>query len=170
MDKIIEARTDRSAIGFDAPIESRKNRDIGKLFARVQPHDLLKFGIIPELVGRLPVITALQELKEEDLVRILVEPKNALSKQYHALLAMDNVELEITPEALTAIAKKAVERQIGARGLRAVMEQLMTKIMFEIPSDLSIHRVVITPDCVDGAAPDILRDTKSPRPVLGAKN
>ena len=170
LDKIIEARTDRSAIGFDAPIESRKNRDIGKLFARVQPHDLLKFGIIPELVGRLPVITALQELKEEDLVRILVEPKNALSKQYHALLAMDNVELEITPEALTAIAKKAVERQIGARGLRAVMEQLMTKIMFEIPSDLSIHRVVITPDCVDGAAPDILRDTKSPRPVLGAKN
>ena len=170
LDKIIEARTDRSTIGFDAPIESKKNRDIGKLFALVQPHDLLKFGIIPELVGRLPVITSLQELKEDDLVRILVEPKNALTKQYQALLGMDNVELEITPEALTAIAKKAVERQIGARGLRAVMEQIMTKIMFEIPSDLSIRKVTITPACVDGGEPDILRDTNSPRPVLGTKN
>ena len=148
LDKIIESRTDRSAIGFDAPIESKKNRDVGKLFAQVQPHDLLKFGIIPELVGRLPVITSLQELKVDDLVRILVEPKNALTKQYQALLAMDNVELEITPEALTDIAKKAVERQIGARGLRAVMEQIMTKIMFEIPSDLTIQKVTITPACV----------------------
>ena len=170
LDKIIESRTDRSAIGFDAPIESKKNRDIGKLFAQVQPHDLLKFGIIPELVGRLPVITSLQELKVDDLVRILVEPKNALTKQYQALLAMDNVELEITPDALTDIAKKAVERQIGARGLRAVMEQIMTKIMFEIPSDLTIQKVTITPACVEGAEPDILRDTNSPRPVLNARN
>ena len=170
LDKIIEARTDRSSIGFDAPIESKKKRDIGKLFAQVQPHDLLKFGIIPELVGRLPMITALQELKEDDLVRILVEPKNALAKQYHELLAMDNVELEITEDALRAIARKAVERQIGARGLRAVMEQIMTKIMFEIPSDLSIKKVVITPACVDGADPDIIRDTKTPRQALGQKN
>ena len=170
LDKIIESRTDRSAIGFDAPVESKKKRDIGKLFSQVQPHDLLKFGIIPELVGRLPVITALRELKEEDLVRILVEPKNALTKQYEALLAMDNVELEIAPDALNAIAKKAVERQIGARGLRAVMEKIMTKIMFEIPSDLSIRKVIITPACVEGADPDLIRDTKSPRPVLGTKN
>lgn len=170
LDKIIEARTDRSSIGFDAPIESKKKRDIGKLFAQVQPHDLLKFGIIPELVGRLPMITALQELKEDDLVRILVEPKNALVKQYHELLAMDNVELEITEDALRAIARKAVERQIGARGLRAVMEQIMTKIMFEVPSDLSIKKVVITPACVDGADPDIIRDTKTPRQALGQKN
>ena len=170
LDKIIESRTDRSAIGFDAPVESKKNRDIGKLFSQVQPHDLLKFGIIPELVGRLPVITALQELKEDDLVRILVEPKNALTKQYDALLGMDNVELEITPDALKAIAKKAVERQIGARGLRAVMEKIMTRIMFEITSDLSIKKVIITPACVDGAEPDIIRDTNSPRPVLGTKH
>ncbi len=163
LDKIIETRTDRSAIGFDAPVESKKNRDIGKLFAQVQPHDLLKFGIIPELVGRLPVITSLQELKMDDLVRILVEPKNALTKQYHALLEMDNVQLEIQPEALERIAQKAVERQIGARGLRAVMEQLMTKIMYQIPSDLSILKVIITPECVDGAEPEIVRDTKKLR-------
>ena len=166
LDKIIEARTDRSAIGFDAPVESKKNRDIGKLFAQVQPHDLLKFGIIPELVGRMPVITSLQDLKEEDLVRILVEPKNALTKQYEALLAMDNVELEIQPEALTAVAKKAVERQIGARGLRAVMEQIMLKVMFTIPSDLSIKKVIITPECVDGGEPKIVRDKANPRPRI----
>ena len=166
LDKIIEARTDKSAIGFDAPVESKKNRDIGKLFSQVQPHDLLKFGIIPELVGRLPVITALQELKKEDLVRILVEPKNALTKQYVKLFEMDNVALEFTQEALEAVAQKAIERQIGARGLRAVMEQMMTKIMFAIPSDLSIHKVTITPECVDGAMPKIVRDKKNPRKPL----
>ena len=166
LDKIIESRTDKSAIGFDAPVESKKKRDIGKLFAQVQPHDLLKFGIIPELVGRLPVITSLQELKKEDLVRILVEPKNALTKQYEKLFAMDNVELEFMPEALDAVAQKAVERQIGARGLRAVMEQIMTKIMFAIPSDLSIRKVVITPECVDGAMPKITRNKSNPRKPL----
>ena len=170
LDKIIESRTERSAIGFDAPVESKKNRDIGKLFAQVQPHDLLKFGIIPELVGRLPVITALQELKKEDLVRILTEPKNALTKQYQALLAMDNVELSFQSETLECVAEKAVERQIGARGLRAVMEQMMTKVMFTIPSDLSIRKVVITPECVDGAEPEIFRDKTSPRLALEAKN
>ena len=167
LDKIIEARTDKSAIGFDAPVESKKKRDIGKLFSQVQPHDLLKFGIIPELVGRLPVITSLTDLKKEDLVRILVEPKNALTKQYEALLAMDNVELEIQPDALTAIAEKAIDRQIGARGLRAVFEETMTKIMFEIPSDLSIKKVVITPACVSGDEPTILRDPKNPRKKPG---
>ena len=170
LDKIIESRMDKSAIGFDAPVESKKNRDIGKLFAQVQPHDLLKFGIIPELVGRLPVITSLQDLKKEDLVRILVEPKNALTKQYEQLLAMDNVELEIQPEALEAVAQKAIERQIGARGLRAVLEQAMTKIMYVIPSDLSIHKVIITPECVDGGQPKLIRDKNKPRAALGTKN
>ena len=170
LDKIIESRTDRSAIGFDAPVESKKKRDIGKLFSQVQPHDLLKFGIIPELVGRLPVITALQELKKEDLVRILVEPKNALTKQYIKLFEMDNVVLEFMPEALEAIAEKAIERQIGARGLRAVMEQIMTKIMFAIPSDLSIHKVVITPECIDGAMPKISRNkNKLRQPINSAE-
>ena len=170
LDKIIETRTDKSAIGFDAPVESKKKRDIGKLFAQVQPHDLLKFGIIPELVGRLPVITSLTDLKKEDLVRILVEPKNALTKQYSALLNMDNVELEIQPEALNAIADKAIERQIGARGLRAVLEETMTKIMFEIPSDLTIRKVIITPECVAGSEPTILRDPAKPRKKPGVNS
>ena len=170
LEKIIEARTDKSAIGFDAPVESKKNRDVGKLLSKVQPHDLLKFGIIPELVGRMPVITAMKDLKKEDLVRILVEPKNALTKQYEALLAMDNVELQLQPDALDAIAQKAIERQIGARGLRAVMEETMTKIMFTIPSDLSIKKVVINADCVNGGKPKIIRDKANPREALGAKN
>ena len=168
LDKIIETRTDKSAIGFDAPVESKKHRDVGKLLAQVQPHDLLKFGIIPELVGRMPVITCLRDLKKEDLVRILVEPKNALTKQYEALFAMDNVELEFQAEALEAVAQKAVERQIGARGLRAVMEQIMVKIMYMIPSDLSIKKVIITPQCIDGAEPLIIRDKEKPRTGLNA--
>ena len=168
LDKIIEARTDKSAIGFDAPVESKKNRDIGKLFAQVQPHDLLKYGIIPELVGRMPVITALQDLKKEDLVRILTEPKNALTKQYEALLDMDNVKLEIQPAALEAVAEKAIERQIGARGLRAVMEETMTGVMYLIPSDLSIKKVIITPECIQGGKPKIIRDKAKPRAPLGA--
>ena len=166
LDKIIETRTDKSAIGFDAPVESKSKRDIGKLLAQVQPHDLIKFGIIPELVGRMPVITSLQNLKQADLVRILTEPKNALTKQYEALLAMDNVELEFQPEALEAVAQKAVDRQIGARGLRAVMEETMTKIMFVIPSDLSIKKVIITPEAIDGKEPTILRDANNPREKL----
>ncbi len=168
LDKIIEARTDRSAIGFDAPVESRKKRDVGKLLAQVEPDDLLKFGIIPELVGRLPVITSLRDLKKDDLIRILIEPKNALSRQYQALLRMDNVELEIQEDALEAIAQKAIDRQIGARGLRAVMEQTMTRIMFAIPSDLSIKKVIITPECVSGGEPMIIRDAKHPRAKIGA--
>ena len=168
LDKIIEARTDRSAIGFDAPVESKKKRDLGKIFAQVQPHDLLKFGIIPELVGRMPVITTLNDLKKEDLVRILTEPKNALTKQYEALLAMDHVKLEFQPEALDAIAQKAIDRQIGARGLRAVMEQIMTRIMFTIPSDLTIKKVVITPQCVEGGDAELVCDSAKPRkPMLG---
>ena len=166
LDKIIETRTDKKAIGFDAPVQSRKDRDVGKLFAQVQPHDLLKFGIIPELVGRLPVITSLESLKKEDLVRILREPKNALSKQYQKLLELDGVELEILPEALEAVAQKALDRQIGARGLRAVMEKIMTNIMFLIPSDLSIRKVVITAASVDGAQPEIIRDEANPRAAL----
>jgi ATP-dependent Clp protease ATP-binding subunit ClpX len=163
LDKVIESRTERSAIGFDAPVESKKKRDVGKLLSQVEPDDLMKFGIIPELVGRLPVITCLQSLRKEDLVRILVEPKNALVRQYQKLLSLDNVELEIQQDALEAIAQKALDRQIGARGLRAVLEQTMTKIMYVIPSDLTITKVIITPDCIDGAAPIIIRDPNSDR-------
>ncbi len=169
LDKIIESRTDKSAIGFDSPVQSKKKRDVGKLLAQVEPHDLLKFGIIPELVGRMPVITSLQSLTQEDLVRILDEPKNALTRQYEALLAMDNVELEIQPEALQEVAKKALDRQIGARGLRAIMESIMMKIMYQIPSDLSIKKVVITPECVSGGSAEIIRDAANPRQPVGAK-
>ena len=170
LDKIIEKRTVRSAIGFDAPVQSKQKRDVGKILSQVQPHDLLKFGIIPELVGRLPVITSLQSLSKEDLVRILTEPKNALTKQYQKLLELDNVELEIQPKALEEIAQKALDRQIGARGLRAVMEQIMTKVMFTIPSDLTIRKVVITPECVHGADAMVVRDSAAPRPKrLGRK-
>lgn len=166
LDKIIEKRTDKSAIGFDAPVSSRQKKDVGTLFSQVEPHDLLKFGIIPELVGRMPVITSLKSLSQEDLVRILVEPKNALSKQYQSLLAMDGVALEITDEALKLIAQKAIDRQIGARGLRAIMEKVMTKIMFLIPSDLTIKKVIITPESIEGADPTIVRDPSRPRAKL----
>ena len=169
LDKIIEKRTDKSAIGFDAPVQSKKKRDVGTLFTQVEPHDLLKFGIIPELVGRMPVITTLQSLSQDDLVRILVEPKNALTRQYQSLLAMDGVALEITDEALKVIAQKAIDRQIGARGLRAIMEKVMMKIMFQIPSDLSIKKVVITPECIEGADPTIVRDPARPREKLSGR-
>ena len=163
LDKIIEKRTDKSAIGFDAPVQSKAQRDVGTLFTQVEPHDLLKFGIIPELVGRMPVITTLKSLTQNDLVRILVEPKNALTKQYQALLSMDGVQLEVTDEALLLIAQKAIDRQIGARGLRAIMEKIMTGIMYLIPSDLTIQKVIITPEAVDGAEPQIVRDAAHPR-------
>ncbi len=169
LDKIIEKRTDRSAIGFNAPVESKNTRDVGKLLSRVEPQDLLKFGIIPELVGRMPVITSLQSLTQEDLVRILVEPKNALTKQYQKLFQLDNVELEIQDGALQEVAKKALDRKIGARGLRAIMEGIMTKIMYTIPSDLSIQKVIITPETVSGGEPEILRDTAKPRVAAAAK-
>lgn len=169
LDKIIEKRTDKSAIGFDAPVQSKNDRDVGALFSQVEPYDLLKFGIIPELVGRMPVITTLQSLTQNDLVRILVEPKNALTKQYQALLDMDGVVLEISDEALLLIAQKALDRQIGARGLRAIMEKVMTSIMFLIPSDLSIKKVVITPEAIEGGVPGIVRDPAHPREKLAGK-
>ena len=169
LDKIIEARTDRSTIGFDAPVESRKNRDVGKLLAQVEPHDLMKFGIIPELIGRMPMIACLESLSQEDLVRIMVEPKNAIVRQYQKLLEMDGVALEITEDAMKAVAKKAIDRQIGARGLRAILEKIMTNIMFQIPSDLTIQKVILTPECVEGGQPTIVRDPAHPREPLNGK-
>ena len=169
LDKIIEARTDRSTIGFDAPVESRKNRDVGKLLAQVEPHDLMKFGIIPELIGRMPMIACLESLSQEDLVRIMVEPKNAIVRQYQKLLEMDGVALEIHEDAMKAVAKKAIDRQIGARGLRAILEKIMTNIMFRIPSDLTIQKVILTPECVEGGQPTIVRDPAHPREPLNGK-
>jgi ATP-dependent Clp protease ATP-binding subunit ClpX len=169
LEKIVEKRVDKSPMGFDAPVKSKQKRDVGKLLGMAEPDDLLKFGIIPELVGRLPVLTCLKSLTKEDLIRILVEPKNALLKQYKELLALDHVELEIQRAALDGIAQKAVDRQIGARGLRAIMEKIMMNIMYLIPSDLTIRKVIITPECVEGGDPDIVRDPARPREKLGSK-
>ena len=159
LEKIIERRTNRKGIGFDAIVESKAERRNGELFKEVQPQDLLKFGIIPELVGRLPVIAALDGLTRDDLVQILTAPKNALVKQYRKLLEYDDVELVFEPAALEAVADLAIERNIGARGLRAVMEGVLTQIMYEIPSDPTVTQVTITESCVkNGAEPVIERD------------
>ena len=163
LEKIIEKRLDQKSIGFGANIQGKKDKDLSKILHEVQPHDILKYGIIPELVGRLPVIAPLNGLRREDLVRILQEPKNALVKQYKKLLEYDDVELEFEAEALDAIADKAIERNIGARGLRAVMEGMLTQIMYDIPSDPTIVKAVITRDCVDGTGQPIL--TKDPEKV-----
>ena len=160
LDKIIERRTNRKAMGFGADITSSSQRDVGEILAHVQQHDLLKFGIIPELIGRLPVVASLDSLRKEDLVRILTEPKNSMAKQYKALLSYDGVELEYEPEALEAVADKAIEMKIGARGLRSVMEGVMTNIMYTVPSDSGVSKVLVTGDCVkNGTDPQIIRRT-----------
>ena len=163
LEKIIERRLDQKSIGFGANVQGKKDKDISKILHEVQPHDILKFGLIPELVGRLPVIASLNALKREDLVRILTEPKNALVKQYKKLMEYDDVDLEFEPEALEAIADQAIARNIGARGLRAVMEGMLTQIMYDIPSDPTIVKAVITRDCVEGKGQPIL--THDPRKI-----
>ena len=154
LDKIIEKRTDKKTMGFGADITSSAERDVGQILSQVQQHDLLQFGIIPELIGRLPVVASLASLGRDDLVRILTEPKNAMTKQYKALMSMDNVELEYQPEALEAIADKAIAMKIGARGLRSVMEGVMTDVMYTVPSDATASKIIITAQAVtEGAAP-----------------
>ena len=150
IDKIVEQRMDKRSMGFGAEIKSAKERDLSDIMENVNQHDLLKFGIIPELIGRMPVLTSLNSLSREDLIRILTEPKNAMTKQYQALLGYDDVELEFEADALAAIADKAIDMEIGARGLRSVMEKIMTDVMFSVPSDPTIERVVITAACVAG--------------------
>ena len=162
LEKIIENRMDRRSLGFGAEIASRREKDVGEILSHVQSHDLLKFGIIPELIGRLPVITTLDSLDRADLIRILTEPKNALVKQYQAMLGYDDVKLEFDPRALEAVADEAIEMDIGARGLRSIMERVMTAVMFEVPSDHTIETVIITPDSVkNGSRPVIYRRRKA---------
>ncbi len=170
MEKIIEQRLDKKTIGFGADIQSRKERDTSSILKQVQPHDLLKFGIIPELVGRLPVITTLSALDQEQLVRILTEPKNALVKQYQKLLEYDMVDLTFETGALEEAAKKAIDRGIGARGLRAVLEEVMNQLMYDVPSDPTITKVTITAESVQNlTAPTVERDPeRTQRPRLGA--
>ena len=148
LEKVIKARTNKKVIGFGAEISKEKEERVGEVFAKVLPEDLVKQGIIPELVGRLPIITTLQDLDEEALIKILTEPKNAIVKQYKKLFDLEGVDLEFTPEALKKIASLALERRIGARGLRAIIEQTMLELMYEVPSDESIHKVTIGEDAV----------------------
>ena len=157
LDKIIKDRTDKKSMGFGAQIQSKKDiHDKYKIFEQLLPQDLLKFGLIPEFVGRLPIIATLQELDREALIKIVTEPKNALVKQYKKLLELDGVELEFEPEALNAIVDKAIDRNTGARGLRSIIEDIMRDIMFDIPSNLRIEKCIITRDTVEKIAPPIL--------------
>ncbi len=170
IEKIVEKRAGNSGLGFGAEIKNKAEFQEEDVYSKVIPQDLVKFGLIPELVGRVPVITALQQLSKEDLIRILSEPKNALLKQFKSLFKMDDVELEFTNDALVAIAEKTLEKKTGARGLRGIMESVLTDIMYETPSDHTISKVIITKDCVDGnGTPEILRDETRKPAVLTSK-
>jgi len=159
LEKIIQNRVGKKSIGFGAKIESKKEFDIGVVLSEVAPQDLVKFGLIPEFVGRLPVIASLHQLDVDALLRILSEPKNALVKQYKKLFEYDNVELEFEPDALEAIAKKSQARSTGARGLRAIMEEIMLDVMFDVPSETTIEKCIITLDTVEkGARPILIRN------------
>ena len=171
IDKIIQKRTRVSTMGFGAEIQSKETKDVGELLKNVLPEDLLKFGLIPEFVGRLPMVASLESLDQNALINILSQPKNALVKQYSKLFEIDNVELEFTNDALKAIADEAIARKTGARGLRAIVEDLMIDIMFDIPSDENISKVIITEESIKSKKlPDLVRLGKDEvRPVLKSK-
>ena len=154
LDKVIRDRSEKSSIGFSANVQGQSNRSMTELLDDVEPEDLIKFGLIPELVGRLPVVATLEELAEEALVEILLEPKNALVKQYQQLFSMEGAELEIRPSALKAIAAKALKRKTGARGLRSILEHVLLHTMFELPTQTNVAKVVVDENCVtQGQAP-----------------
>ena len=148
IEDIISRRTGKKNLGFGADIQSNVKRDIGETLKDILPEDLLKFGLIPEFVGRVPIIVALDQLTEDAMVNILTEPKNALVKQYKRLFEMDGVELEITPEALREVAKLTISRNTGARGLRAILEDVMLPVMYEMPSRVDVQRVIIGKDSI----------------------
>ena len=156
LEKVIENRTEASGIGFGAAVKSKKQRSLSEVFKDAEPEDLIKFGLIPELVGRMPVVATLGELTEEALVQILTEPKNALVKQYGHLFSMEGVVLEIRPSALKAIAKKALLRKTGARGLRSILEQALIDIMFDLPTTSNVEKVVVDESSIDDEKPPLL--------------
>ena len=156
LEKVIENRTEASGIGFGATVKSKESRSLTEVFGEVEPQDIIKFGLIPELVGRMPVIAALAELTEDALVQILTEPKNALVKQYSKLLAMEGAELEIRPAALRAIAKKALARKTGARGLRSILEQSLIDTMYELPNSSNVEKVVVEEATIEDNKPPLL--------------
>lgn len=167
LEKIVETRLDRKSIGFNAEIAETVTRDVGEVFKEVTPQDLVKFGLIPEFVGRVPIVATLDSMDEEALRRILTEPKSALVKQYQKLFGMDEVELEFDEEAIATIASKAMEQKTGARGLRSIMEGIMLDVMYQIPSDETITKCIITKDVVDGVCEPIVereeRPTRTPK-------
>ena len=156
LEKVIEQRTEASGIGFGATVRSKTQKTLSEAFLEVEPEDLIKFGLIPELVGRLPVVATLAELSEDALVRILTEPKNALVKQYGKLLAMEGVELEVRPDALKAIARKALARKTGARGLRSILEHSLIDTMFELPNASNVEKVVVDDTTIEENKPPLL--------------
>ncbi|MBR5202481.1 MAG: ATP-dependent protease ATP-binding subunit ClpX [Clostridia bacterium] len=170
IEKIVEKRAGNSSLGFGAEIKNKAEFELEDVYSKVIAQDLVKFGLIPELVGRVPVITALQQLSKSDLIKILSEPKNALLKQFKALFDMDSVELEFTDDALDAIAEKTLEKKTGARGLRGIMENVLMPIMYDTPSEYTISKVIVTRECVvDGAQPEIIRDENRKPNVLTSK-
>lgn len=171
IDKIIQKRTRVSTMGFGAEIQSKETKDVGELLKNVLPEDLLKFGLIPEFVGRLPMVVSLESLDQKALINILSQPKNALVKQYSKLFEIDNVELEFTDDALKAIADEAITRKTGARGLRAIVEDLMIDVMFDVPSDENISKVIITEESIKSKKlPELVRlGENEVRPVLKSK-
>ena len=156
LEKVIDNRTESSGIGFGAKVKSKVQRSLTEVFKDVEPEDLIKFGLIPELVGRMPVVATLAELSEDALVQILTEPKNALVKQYGKLLAMEGVDLEIRPSALKAIARKALARKTGARGLRSILELSLIDTMFELPNSSNVDKVVVDEATIDENKPPLL--------------
>jgi len=156
LDKIVENRMGEKAMGFGAKIQSKQNKPIGEILSRVEPEDLLKYGMIPEFVGRLPVLAALDELDEDALVRILTEPKNALIKQYQKFFELEGVKLKFTQGALDGVAKTAQKRKTGARGLKAVLENVMLDVMYELPSQVNVKECIISEEVVKGLEQPIL--------------
>ncbi len=153
LEKVIAQRSDKSGIGFSAKVLSQKNVSVSEQFKKVEPEDLIKFGLIPELIGRLPVVTSLEELDESALIQILTQPKNALVKQFSALLQMDGAELEIEALALAEIARQAIKRKTGARGLRTIMEEVLQPVMYELPDEKNVLKVIVTQECVVAHTP-----------------
>jgi ATP-dependent Clp protease ATP-binding subunit ClpX len=163
LDKVIRNRSERSGIGFGAEVRGPSDRSVGDILREVEPEDLIKFGLIPELIGRLPVIATLDELNESALIQILIEPRNALVKQYQRLFQMEDVELEIRPAALQAIAQRALKRKTGARGLRSILEQVLLDIMFDLPNERNVRKVVVDESSITGDAKPLLIYADSPR-------
>src|SRR6201991_1059935 len=163
LEKVIVDRTEKTGIGFGASVKSKQDRDAGGVLREVEPEDLIKFGLIPELIGRLPVVATLGKLDEAALMKILVEPKNALVKQYHKLFNMERVELEIRPAALQAVARKAIRRKTGARGLRSILEQALLDVMYELPTMKGVSKVIVDDNTIDGDGKPLLIYEDAPK-------